>query len=292
MRNPTLASLPLAALLASPAAAESISFDEVPAHNTNRMAVSEEYAHLGVHFVAGDDGAIWNGMSQGDPGGWELEGTNGPAFLGFNGRSYGLTVQFDVPVPAFRIDVSASSGADPGTVFTLEGYRGGAMVESASVVLGGPNEWVTASLAEEVDEVVWYGQTQGFRPYGADNLSWGLEAPAWLDIAIDVMPGNPRNPLNPGKNGVVEVALLGSDALDVADVDPALLRLGVGAGAAAELRSLRTDDVNGDGHDDLVAHYRVPDTGVAYGDTSLCLTGFTHGGVELVGCDAIRTVPR
>ena len=35
-------------------------------------------------FLAIDDGTIWSGISDGDPGGWGLEGTNGSAFSGFN----------------------------------------------------------------------------------------------------------------------------------------------------------------------------------------------------------------
>lgn len=289
MRSPLM----LAALLAaSSAAADSISFEEIPAHNSNRVALSEEYAHLGIHFVTTDDGAIWDGLSNGDPGGWELEGTHGPSFLGFNGRSYALRVLFDVPVPAFLVDVASSGGADPDTVFTLDGYRDGVLIDSATVVLGAVNEWFTAGLEAEVDEVVLRGQTQGYRPYGADNLRWGgLDtAPARLDVAIDVRPGSSENPIHPGSRGVVPVAVLGSPEFDVAEVDPGTLLLGVD-GAPAEPRSLHEEDVNGDGWPDLVGHYRVSQTGTAYGDRSICLTAATYEGQELAGCDAILTVP-
>jgi hypothetical protein len=277
-------------LAAAAAAAETISFEEIAAHNTNRAVLDEEYAHLGVHFDAVDDGAIWDGMSNGDPGGWELEGSNGPSFLGFNGRSYSITLRFDAPVPAFRVDVAAASGADPAGVFALEGYREGVLVDSASVVLGGVNEWMTVALGAEVDLVIWRGDRLGFRPFGADNVGWGIDAPARLDVAIDVRPDSAENPLNPGSHGVVPVALLGSDALDVMGVDPESLLLGVD-GAPADLPSLAYGDVDGDGWLDLLAHYRVAETGTAHGDTSICLTGATDEGLELAGCDAIRTVP-
>jgi hypothetical protein len=282
--------LALAGLVASPAVAiEVISFDEIPAQNDNFATLTEEYAHLGVHFSSTDDGAVWNGMSQGDPGGWELEGSNGPAFAGFNGDSYLLTASFDAPVPAFQLDVSAASGAEPGGPFTLEGYRAGALVDRQSVSLGGLNEWMTVALAGDVDQVRIVGDTSGFSPFGVDNLRWGIDAPTRIDARIDVLPGNAENPLNPGSCGVVPVALLGSDTLDVMDVEPTSLALGV-KGAPAE--QLAYSDVNGDGWFDLVAHYPVPETGTAYGDTSICLTGATADGVELAGCDAIRTVPR
>lgn len=277
--------------LAAPAVAgEGISFEEIAAHNSNRVALSEEYAHLGVHFVTGDDGAVWDGMSRGDPGGWELEGTHGPSFVGMNGRSYSLSVWFDEPVPAFRVDVASASGADPGSVFVLEGYLDGALVESTRVTLGGVNEWFTAGLSADVDEVVWIGDRSGFRPFGADNMRWGLEAPSRLDVPIDVMPGSSENPLHPGSSGVVPVALLGTELFDALEADAESLRLGVD-GAPAQAASMHMDDVNGDGWLDLVAHYRMQETGTAHGDTSICLTGETVAGAPFAGCDDIHTVP-
>ncbi len=279
----------LAGFAAGPAAAsEVISFEEVPAQNSNG-SISEEYAHLGVHFSSLDDGSVWDGMSNGDPGGWELEGTNGPSFAGFNGRSYRLAATFDAPVPAFRVDVSAASGADPGGAFALEGYRAGALVERVNVTLAGLNQWMTVALTAEVDRVVFVGDTRGFRPFGVDNLNWGLDAPPRIDVMIDVRPGSTENPVNPGSNGMLPVALLGSESFDVMDAAPASLALGVN-GAPAQ--AIEYADANGDGWIDLVAHYSNPDIGTAYGDTSMCLTGETLEGVEFAGCDAIGTVPK
>jgi hypothetical protein len=284
--------LALTGLVAGPVtASEVISFDEVPAQNNNFNTLSEEYAHLGVHFETTDDGSTWDGMSNADPGGWELEGTNGPTFVGFNGDSYRLIARFDAPVPAFGLDVAAASGADPGGSFAVQGYRAGALVETENVTLGALNEWMPVALSADVDEVVLIGDTRGFRPFGVDNMHWGLDAPgepAQIDASIDVLPGSDENPLNPGSKGVVPVALLGSETLDVMNVDPTSLALGVGAAPA---KAMSYADVNGDGRMDLMAHYEIPATGTAYGDTSICLTGTTMGGGAFAGCDSIRTVP-
>jgi len=219
--------------------------------------------------------------------GWHIYAS--PSFAGFNGRSYKLTATFDAPVPAFSLDVTAASGAPQGTPFALEGYRGGTLVERNAVTLGGPNEWRNVALTEEVDQVVITSDMRVFHPFGIDNLRWGVDAPARLDVAIDVKPGNAENPVNPGSNGVLVVALLGSDALDVMDVDPDSLALGVNGAPAVDFTY---EDADGDGRIDLVAHYSTPATGTAYGDTSMCLTAATNDGVELAGCDAIRTVPK
>jgi len=280
----------LAGLVAGPvSASEVVSFEEMPAQNANAPTLGEEYAHLGVHFSSSDDGSTWDGMSNGDPGGWEIEGTNGPTFAGFNGRSYRLTARFDAPVPAFSLDVSAASGADPSGSFALEGYRAGALVERNAVTLGGLNQWMTVALTQDVDQVVIIGDTRGFKPFGIDNLHWGLDAPPHLDVAIDVLPGSAENPVNPGSNGVLPVALLGSASFDVQTVDPGSLALGVNGARTVKFVFA---DANGDGSLDLVAHYPMPDTGTAYGDTSMCLTGATKDGALFTGCDAIRTVPK
>lgn len=281
--------LVLSCLSAPATASEVISFEEVPAQNSNLVTLREEYAHLGVHFYSLDDGAIWDGMSTNDDlNNWGLDGTNGPAFVGFNGRSYTLSARFDQPVPAFHVDVAAASGAISGSTFALQGYLAGTLVESTSVTLGGDNQWQTVALTAEVDQVILAGQTGLRRSFGADNMGWGIDAPTRIDVGIDVRPDSSENPVNPGSNGVLPVALLGSESFDVMDVDPDSLALGVNAAPAVEMEYA---DANGDGWMDLVACYRTPETGTAYGDTSICLTGATTDGVELAGCDAIRTVP-
>jgi hypothetical protein len=282
--------LTLAGFLTGPvSASEVISFEEMPAQNETATPLTEEYAHLGVHFYSIDDGSTWDGMSHGDPGEWQVEGSNGPTFAGFNGSSYRLTARFDAPVPAFSLDVTAASGAPPGVPFALEGYRAGALVERNAVTLGGLNEWMNVALTQQVDQVVIVSDMHDYNPFAIDNLHWGVDAPVRIDVAIDVRPDSAENPVNPGSNGVLPVALLGSEGFEVMDVNPDSLALGV-SGAPAE--EFAYADANGDGWIDLVAHYSVPATGTAYGDTSMCLTGATLDGVELSGCDAIRTVPK
>jgi hypothetical protein len=277
------------AILGPAAGAEEISFDEIPPANANLPALADEYAERGVRFAASDDGSVWSGLSGGDPGGWALEGTNGTAFVGFNGTSYGLTARFDAPVRDVAVDVARSAGSRAGDGFVLRGYRGGAMVEEVSVALGDVNAWSTVQLAEEVDAVAWVGVGTGTRrhPYGVDNLRWTAEAAA-IAVDIDVKPGDASNRLNPFAQGVVRVALLGAEGVDAADIDVA--SLGFGPNGAAALRS-RIADVNRDGHADLVTFHRVPDTGIALGDAEACLTGQTLDGTELGGCDAVSTVP-
>ena len=169
--------LALSLLAPAIAGAEEISFDEIAPANANVPPLSEEYAAMGAHFVATDDGSVWTGISGGDPGRWRLEGTNGTAFAGFNGASYGLRVVFDAPVREVSVDAARAFGSGAGNGFVLRGWRAGAMVEEVSVVFGDVNVWSTVALASEVDEVSFAGLGSGRHPFGVDNLRWVAETP-------------------------------------------------------------------------------------------------------------------
>ncbi len=186
-----LACLGAAALCLSAAAGGgSINFEEFPADNDNGTIPPDRYAGIGVTFVGTDDSSTWAGNSNGDPGGWDLEGTNGPAFAGFNGASYGVTVLFDSDVSGFSLDVSRSSGSSDGDV-TVEGYNDGLLVDSMTVTLGDINIWSTLSLNGSIDEVVLFGTGSGFHPFGVDNLQWSAGSDCPWDLNNDGVVGPP-----------------------------------------------------------------------------------------------------
>ena len=100
--------------------------------------------------------------------------------------------------------------------------------------------------------------------------------------------------INSRSGGLVAVAILGDpgEYAALTDIDWTTLAFGPsGASAAHDLSDAATwsahmMDVNGDGIDDLVAHYSQQATGLAAGDTQACLTGVIDG-IDVAACGAV-----
>ena len=108
-------------------------------------------------------------------------------------------------------------------------------------------------------------------------------------VDIDIKPGIDPNWINTKSNGVVSVAILGSDTFDVNDVDVDTLFFGPDK-EAQPVHNGHLEDVNDDGFTDLVSHYRQKATGIAFGDTEACLTAYLIGGGSIIGCDSVNVV--
>lgn len=107
------------------------------------------------------------------------------------------------------------------------------------------------------------------------------------EIIVDIKPGSDVNPINPGSNGKLPVAILSTASFGASTIDAGTIRFGPND---AEPLRYRLEDVDDDGDWDLVLKFSNQETGIACGDTEATLTGQTLGGDELAGTDSIKTV--
>lgn len=279
------------------ARADTLDFEDGSVSNDASATLSDEYADRGVYFTTSDDGAVWGGMSGGDVGGWQIEGSSGPAFLGFDGNSYQAMLDFDGPVADFRLDASRAQGAMLPLVDTLlvAGFLEGGFTGAVVHYLGDVNQWETVALDGEVDQVFIYGSGISGMRFGIDNLSWeGGEggAPAVSEIEIDIRPGSEGNPVNPASRGVIPVLTYGSADLDVEAIDRDSIRFGPGQAGVAHRSGPHFFDADADGWLDMLTHHRTTDSGLTRDDFEACLYAETSNGVSVMGCDGVTPVPR
>ena len=285
-------SLVLVPLVAAPplvGLAEQVSFDEFPPSNDPGFEVAEEYADLGLHFMRA--GSTWGGLSAGDPGGWGLEGTLGPAFMGFPGPFFNLVMLFDAPVASLAFDMARAREGPPGSM-RISGYRDGQLVEEFVVPFpAAVGEWTLVEMSQEVDILVGLARDSG--PYGIDRLTWSgplSDTPSETPVEIDILPGSDDNRIRLGRRGVLPVVLYGSETFDVESVDPATLSFGPGAAPPAHRKGPHSTDHDGDGWLDWMIHARVEEVALSAEDEEACLVAETWEGDVVFGCD--RVTPR
>ena len=140
-----------------------------------------------------------------------------------------------------------------------DGFGYSVSVDGGTVIVGAPWE----------DD----GSGEGSQVMGAGAAYiYVLEAPPSIEFLVDIKPGSCVNPVNPKSKGVLPVALLGTEALDVMMIDPSTIRLsrdGV-EGEVAPIRIGHADVATplqcepiaggeslGDGYTDLVLKFKT-----------------------------------
>ena len=287
--RPLLVSAASAALVPLTATAGEITFEEIIASNDSDVVLSEEYTDHGVHFL-GVDGSIWHGLSLGDPGGFGLEGTNGPSFLGFDGGGIATTIVFDEPVSGFKLDVARANGGTFHFYFQLTGYLDGEEVERQPIVLGPVGVWTHLAFTSDVDTVeLW---NVGDVRYGIDDVRWeGGAPPPTSTLAADV---EVRGPMGRRHRGVTPVVLYGGESFDVEEVDPTSLSFGTLGARLAHANGPHPADIDGDGWLDWMMHFRSADVGHSTRETldaEACVSGALLDGTPFIGCPAPETAP-
>jgi hypothetical protein len=180
-----------------------------------------------------------------------------------------------------------------------------------------PSEIIYSIDGQEVARVAT--AFAGALPVGVWNDRWSLMLTDWVEVCqvelaqavkVDIKPRSCPNPLNVESQGVVPVAILGSEDFDVNNIDGASVRL---AGVAANRSSLEdsaapASDGNEcecttdgpDGYTDLTLKFKMSQIAVellnATGELVegqelvLTLTGLLYDGTPIEGSDCVVLV--
>lgn len=104
---------------------------------------------------------------------------------------------------------------------------------------------------------------------------------------IDIKPGSDDNSINLKSKGVVPVAVLTTEDFNASDVDPTTVEF-----AGAKPVRWKICDVDEDGDDDMLFHFKTEKLELDENSTEATLTGETYNGDVIAGTDKVRIVPR
>lgn len=107
-----------------------------------------------------------------------------------------------------------------------------------------------------------------------------------LCVPIDIKPGSDPNAINLASRGVVPVAVLTTDELDVSTVDPVTVLF---AGASPLRWTMK--DMDTDGDMDLLVHFKILELDLDETSIEASLIGETFDGQAIQGTDSVNIVP-
>ena len=123
-------------------------------------------------------------------------------------------------------------------------------------------------------------------------VKYATPEPLVLEVEIDVKPGARSNNIDLNSNGVVSVAILGSENLDASEIDQETLEFAAASpkakGKHGKTPSFR--DVNGDSYEDLVVRFPAQDLDLDADAEEATLTGQLLDGTKFTGTDSVRIV--
>jgi hypothetical protein len=113
------------------------------------------------------------------------------------------------------------------------------------------------------------------------------------NVQVDIKPGSYPNCFNINGNGVVPIAVLGSQTLNVGDINSTSLNFN---GLQVRVKPNNQNqcsikDVNTDGVPDLVCQFQDSAAGWVAGSTAGSVTGLLNDGTAIRGTDSICIVP-
>ena len=111
--------------------------------------------------------------------------------------------------------------------------------------------------------------------------------PQYIKVVIDIKPGSYPNNINLNSKGKVPIALLTTDDFDADDVEPVSCKF-----AEASPLSWTMYDVDNDGADDVVMHFKTQELDLNKDSTEATLKCETYDGIIIIGTDSVNIVPK
>jgi hypothetical protein len=116
--------------------------------------------------------------------------------------------------------------------------------------------------------------------------------PSAIPLTVSIRPDDPSNAINTKSHGKLPVVIFGTPTLDVTQLDPGTMRCS-GAAVARTNKGkylVSTIDLDGDGIDDLMAHFEIDGLVLTPSDTHAVVEGLTPDGRIFRGTDAVVIV--
>lgn len=213
--------------------------------------------------------------------------TSAPHVL-FSDFSNIVTLDLSQPVTTFGFEIAPNPWA-PHT-FTVDFIDSSGPTIVETIVKDAHGFQGSRLVASDLDLPVNRIRISGTADFAIAQLRYALgESTVAVDIEV---PGT----INQRSRGLIPVAILGSSAFDVMQVDGATIAFGPGAAAPAHslgnprIFSGHLEDTNGDGITDLLAHFRQVEVGLTSDDTEGCISGATLDGNSFEGCAPVRVI--
>ena len=135
------------------------------------------------------------------------------------------------------------------------------------------------------------GLLMGASSASSSLLSEGLGAG---QMAIDILPGNPDNVVDLKQVRIIEIAILGSQTLDITDINPRTISLKATTQTLVgktDKSLCRSADINDDGFIDLVCDVKTIGFRVEAGDIPVVISAGTYQRESLRAEGMLRYVP-